>query len=212
MKDLPVFTTDHGVASLGLKQIPYNATAYITLHDSLQTEKLIKECCDFCIAAGAESVYASGHDCFKDYPLHTAILLKQCLRKRLADTDADLIPVQAATLEDFRNLYNDAMKAVHNASFVSTVDAKKILEEGNGYFVYRETKLIGIGVAAGKRIEAIVSVMPGCGEDVLFALNRVLIGPYAEVEVASTNTRALRLYDRLGFETVSVLSEWYKIF
>ena len=211
MKDFPIFTTEHGVASLVLKQIPYNAAAYITLHDTLQPEKLLDDCCAFCKAAGAESIYASGHDYLVKYQLHTVILLKRCMRERLADTDAVLIPIQEAMLDEFRKLYNDAMKVVSNASCMSVVDAKKILAKGNGYLVYRGTTLIGIGIAGGERIDAIVSTRPGCGKDVLFALNRVLSGPYAEVEVASSNVRAVRLYDKLGFQTICELSRWYKI-
>ena len=48
MKDLPLFTTEHGVASLVLKEIPYQKTAYIILRDSLEPEALLKECADFC--------------------------------------------------------------------------------------------------------------------------------------------------------------------
>ena len=42
MKDFPVFTTEYGVASLILKEIPYQGTAYITLQDSLEPEKLLE--------------------------------------------------------------------------------------------------------------------------------------------------------------------------
>lgn len=212
MKDFPIFTTEYGVASLVLKQIPYNASAYITLQDSLQPESLLRECCDFCRAVGAEHIYASGHSCLQNYQVHTMMFLMQCLREKLADTDAILIPVQKETLEQFRKIYNDAMKSVANASYMSVVDAEQILFKENGYFVYRENTLIGIGVAEGKRIDAIVSVVPGCGKDVLLALNRVLSGQHVEIEVASSNTRAVRLYQKLGFQTIGELSRWYKIF
>jgi hypothetical protein len=35
MRDIPMFTTEYGVASLVLKEIPYQAAAYITIQDSL---------------------------------------------------------------------------------------------------------------------------------------------------------------------------------
>ncbi len=34
MRDIPVFSTENGVASLGLREIPYSAEAYITLQDT----------------------------------------------------------------------------------------------------------------------------------------------------------------------------------
>ena len=212
MKDFPIFTTEYGVASLVLKQIPYNASAYITLQDSLQPECLLRECCDFCKTVGAEHIYASGHSCLENYQLHTKILLMRCLREQLADTEAILIPIQKRNLEQFRKIYNDVMKPIANASHMSRIDAEQIFVKENGYFVYRKNELIGIGVAEGNRINAIVSVVPGCGKDIILALNRVLSGLYVEIEVASSNTRAVRLYDKLGFQTVCELSKWYKIF
>ena len=35
MKDFPVFTTQYGVASLIMKEIPYQKTAYVIIRDSL---------------------------------------------------------------------------------------------------------------------------------------------------------------------------------
>ena len=43
MKDFPVFTTENGVASLVLKEIPYRREAYITLRDSRTPEALLEE-------------------------------------------------------------------------------------------------------------------------------------------------------------------------
>ena len=61
MKDFPLFTTENGVASLILKEIPYRSEAYIVLRDARSAEALLRECADFCRACGAEKVYASGH-------------------------------------------------------------------------------------------------------------------------------------------------------
>ena len=47
MKDFPFFTTEHGVATLILKEIPYQETAYIILRDSQEPLALAGECVDF---------------------------------------------------------------------------------------------------------------------------------------------------------------------
>ena len=39
MRNIPVFTTEFGVASLILKEIPYKGTAYVRLQSSLYPEK-----------------------------------------------------------------------------------------------------------------------------------------------------------------------------
>ena len=211
MKDFPFFTTQYGVASLTLKQIPYNGVAYITIQDSADPKKLLQECCDFCRAVGAKSVVASGHCILQMYPMHTSVVAMRCQREGLGDTDAALFPVQKVTLERFRALYNDAMKTVDNAEYMSVADAEGVLQRGNGYFVHRNGELLGIGIAGCERIEAIVAVKPGCGETVLSALNHALSGECVEVEVATSNERAVRLYERLGFVQCKELSRWYKI-
>ena len=212
MKDIPFFTTQFGVASLVFKQIPYNGIAYVTIHDCADLQVLLKECTDFCRAVGAAAVIATGNDGLSEYPLYTSVLKMRCSREQLPDTDAKLFPVQAKTLARFRDIYNEAMKHVCNASYMSYEDAEKVLSEGNGYFVHRDQVLLGIGIADGERINAVVSLIQGCGKDVLLALNHALSGMCVEVEVASENTRAVRLYEKLGFVCCCELSKWYKIF
>ena len=211
MKDFPFFTTQHGAASLELKQIPYNGKAYITLLNSAEPEKLLKECSDFCIAVGARSVFSTGDRYLEKYPYHTSVILMRCMREQLPDTDVSLFPVQNDTLEHFREIYNCGMKNIDNAAYMSSADANKVISDGNGYFVHCDGKLLGIGIAGGERIDAIVAVEPGCGRDVVLALNHALSGTCVEVEVASTNLRAIRLYERLGFVCCKELSKWYKI-
>ena len=53
MKDIPVFTTENGAASLILGEIPYRGQAYIRIQDSLEPESLLKECVSFCRMCGA---------------------------------------------------------------------------------------------------------------------------------------------------------------
>ena len=53
MKDMPVFTTENGAASLILREIPYQQTAYVVLRDTLDPLALAGECADFCRVCGA---------------------------------------------------------------------------------------------------------------------------------------------------------------
>ena len=52
MKDIPVFTTEFGVASLILKEIPYRREAYIRIQTTQQPQELLKECISFCRMCG----------------------------------------------------------------------------------------------------------------------------------------------------------------
>ena len=43
MKDFPIFTTDYGVSSLVLKEIPYKKVAYIRIRDAQQLQSLMNK-------------------------------------------------------------------------------------------------------------------------------------------------------------------------
>lgn len=212
MKDFPVFTTEYGVASLTLREIPYREEAYIRIQAAQEPKMLLEECKSFCRACGAESVYAAGHDILESYPFHTAIWRMCRLSEGLEESDAALWPVLPENAEQWRKLYNGRMKSVPNASFMTLADAEQMLQDGDGYFVHRGGELLGIGRASGEEIRAIVSAKPGAGETVLKTLALLLSGDRIVLEVASENIPAVRLYRRLGFEAVCEISRWYQIF
>ena len=211
MRDFPVFTTQNGVASIVLREVPYKGIAYITLQNTLNPKELLAECVDFCKVAGAEKVYATGHPILENYPIYTSVLKMQQSRENLPETDAALFPLTEKTLEQWHRLYNEKMENVPNASTMTREDANKLLACGAGYFVHRGQNLLGIGIAQGDKIEAVIAVQPGAGEDVLLALCGALFSEQVVLEVASTNKPALKLYDRLGFLKTGELSRWYDV-
>ena len=212
MKNIPLFTTENGIASLTLQEIPHTQKAYICLQSSTEPEKLFQECVDFCRAVGADRIYATGHSCLEAYPLQTVLLQMQRPKAGLPETDACLFPAQENTMEQFRNIYNEKMKNISNAAFLSTMQAKEILKKGSGYFVHRNEELLGIGIASGNTVEAVIALVPGVGPDVLLALTNALFSEDIFLEVASDNIRAIRLYEKLGFIKTKEISRWYKIF
>ena len=211
MKDFPFFTTENGIASVTLKEIPYTKTAYIKILDTLHPERLVEECVGFCKMAGAEEIFGSNHPILEQYPIHTQILQMSRLREGLPETDAALFPVTEQTLDSWREIYNDRMSDVPNFSYMSVSESKALLQRGNGYFVHRGEVLLGIGIASGEKIDVVISVQPGFGEDVLLALNHVLSGDRAVLEVASTNGKAIRLYERMGFMKNCEVSRWFRL-
>ena len=212
MRDIPVFTTENGVASLIFKEIPYTQTAYVRLQSTLEPKAFCDECVEFCRAVGAQMIYATGHEYLENYPLHTAIWEMARSLEGLADTDAAIFPVTEKTLERWRQIYNEAMKDVPNASCMTQAEAQALLRTGDGYFVHRDGQLLGIGKAAGERVDAVVSCVPGAGRTVMLALAHALTGERITLQVASANIRAVKLYEKMGFIPVSEVSKWYKLF
>lgn len=211
MKDLQVFTTEHGVATLILKEIPYQGKAYIILRDSLEPMALAGECADFCRVCGAEEIYAAGSDALSEYPFHTAMWEMSCLRETIPDTDAALFPVQERTLGRWQEIYNRKVRRVPNGAWMTQKDGEEMLKKGDGYFIHRSGVLLGIGRAGAGRIDWVASVTPGGGGDVVKALAHATTEERISLTAASANRKAVALYESLGFLKTTEISRWYRI-
>lgn len=211
MKNIPVFDTEFGVASLFLREIPYRKRAHIKIQSSLEPEKLLAECVAFCRMCGAEWIDAAGHEYLEKYPLITALYSMQIPREAVPDTDACLFPVTEETVAKWLDIYNDRMANVPNAAYMDASDGRDLLKSGDGYFVHRNGELLGIGKAAGDFIDTVIAVKPGGGETVVRALCSLLTGETVRLMVAGANEKAVRLYERMGFVKTRELVRWYRV-
>ena len=130
MRDFPVFPTEHGAASLILKEIPYRKEAYIRIQSTQEPEKLLEECVSFCTACGADKVYAAGHNILETYPLHTSVLQMQGELFISEEEIPAMFPVTEQTVARWRALYNEKMIDVDNASTLEVRDEARILSSG----------------------------------------------------------------------------------
>lgn len=214
MKDFPMFTTEYGVASLVLKEIPYRGQAYVRVLDVQpgQIRELIAECVSFCRMVGADAVYATGQDDLARWPVYTSVYEMQ--GDALVDWEKteNLFPVTEQTVTRWREIYNERMRGVDNAATLESRDEKRILESGGAYFVHRQGELLGIGWLDEGKLLAVASAVPGAGERVMNTLMSLDEGGRLCLEVASTNERAIRLYERLGFIKTREISCWYRVF
>lgn len=211
MRDFPVFTTENGIGSLILKEIPYSGNAYIKIQASQCPEAFLAECMEFCHVAGAKNIYAAGADFLNKFPFHTALWKMQAHTENLPQTDACLFPVSAKTAEQWRTIYNDKMRTIPNSGYISVLDMQKICKDGTGYFVHENGKLLGIGKAEYGKIDVVISLQPGAGRQVVCALAHGVCGELVELEVASANQKAVALYEQLGFTKCAELSRWYHV-
>ena len=130
----------------------------------------------------------------------------------IPETDACLFPVTETTLSKWQEIYNEKMKDIDNAAYMSDKAAEDMLKRGDGYFIHRERELLGIGIASDDRIDCVATVVRGSGREVVGALIQALMCDRVVLNVASTNSRAIRLYESLGFIKTAEISRWYKIF
>lgn len=212
MRDIPVFTTEYGVATLLLKEVPYKQVAFVHIQDVQpgQLKEHIAESVSFCRAAGAERVLATGHEELEQYPLHS-IVYKMSLAYTPQEPEDHLWPVTSETVTHWRELYNKGMRPFENHATLTAFDEKKIVESGGAYFVHRDGKLLGIGWMEQNELLALVSAEPGMGERVARALFTTVAAEQITLEVVSTNERAIRLYERMGFMKTAELRRWYRV-
>ena len=211
MKDIPIFTTDYGVASILLKEVPYRSIAYVRVQDTQPgaLKDLIGECVQFCRAAGAQTVLASGHPAMEDWPCHHSILTMR--GPTWMEPEANLWPVTGDTVTQWREIYNRKMKGVDNAATMTALDEKSIVSSGGAYFVHSAGQLLGIGWIEEGRLLCVAAERPGMGRRVLRTLLTAQGSEWVELEVASTNERAIRLYEGMGFAKTGERSRWYRV-
>ena len=125
---------------------------------------------------------------------------------------ACLFPVTEQTVSRWRSICNERMRPVDNSATLESRDEKKILESGCAYFVHENEELLGIGWIDKGELLVVAAVKPGAGERVMHTLFSMMPGAELTLQVASTNERAIRLYERLGFIRTREISRWYRVF
>ncbi len=211
MKDFPVFTTEYGVASLVLREIPYRQEAYIVIQATESPEELLQECISFCRVCGAEKIYARDHEFLDSYPLHCGIYEMRGDIQMDESRLESLWPVTGENIEKWRGLINERMSGVDNAGTLTKQGEREILDQGGAYFVHRDGTLLGAGWITDEELKIIVAFKKGAGEQVLHTLLSAAPERSLRLQVASTNTRAIRLYERAGFVKTAELRRWYRV-
>ena len=211
MKDFPMFTTEFGVASLVLHEIPYRGEAFILIQDTLQPEELLAECVSFCRICGAEKIYVRGHEIAEKYPLH-CIVYEMRGTARVDETKVEhLWPVTEENVTRWRELMNEKMRPVDNSGTLTKKHEQDILGSSGAYFVHHEGELLGAGWLMGNELLLLCAVKPGSGERVMHTMMSLICGQEMKLDVVSTNERAIRLYEKLGFLKTSEIRRWHRV-
>ena len=213
MKDFPMFSTQTGVSSLILKEVPYRQEAYIHLQDVQEDgfSEHLAECVSFCRMVGAEKIFVTGHAALEQYPLHMQLLEMRGTAWVDQDLLCNLFPVTEETVSRWRQIYNDSMRTVDNAKTLEQRDEAKILSSGGAYFIHDNGNLLGIGWMDDTKLLAVAAVVPGAGKRLMHTLMSLVEGADMIIEVASTNEKAIHLYEAVGFLKTGEVSRWYRV-
>ena len=115
------------------------------------------------------------------------------------------------TVARWRDIYNEKMRPIDNAATMTAFDEKRILESGGAYFVHEDGDLLGIGWLEDTELLAVAAVKPGAGWMVMNTLMSLTEGAQMRLEVASTNEKAIHLYEKLGFFKINEVRRWYSV-
>ena len=214
MKDIPMFTGTHGLASLVLKEITVSGRAYVVVRAiwNGQTEAFLQECLSFCRAVGAEQVYASYGS--EELPaVHAYDMIAMELEKEKLPTGdpVELEPLTPENRQAFLDIYNTCFREMAGASTYGKEDLNRLFDTDCAFLAKKEGKYAAIAEISENGLESI-AVLPefrGLGYDLALAVLPMVPRKTVRLKVASTNEKALALYTRLGFERKEPLSRWY---
>ena len=211
MQDFPMFTTEYGVASLVLREIPYRKEAYIHIQSASEPEALLAECISFCRICGAEKIYARGHEIVEAHPLHCVIYEMGGSVRIQEEMVENLWPVTAETAGRWRDFLNEKMRNVDNSGTLTRQGEKEILDKGGAYFVHRDGNLLGAGWLVDDELMLIAAAKPGDGQRVLHTLLSVSCPEHVRLDVVSTNHRAIRFYEKMGLVKTAEKRRWHRV-
>lgn len=217
MRNIPMFTSSYGLATLILKEIAWNGRAYVLVRSvwNDQTAALLDECRSFCRAVGAEEIYASWDA--EELPAEHAwdMIDMACPKSALPAPRQTVELEQAApeTAEDYLRIYNQCFRDVPAAASYDRKSLEPLYGEELIWLAKVRGQYAAVAEISKEGLEGI-AVLPefrGLGYDLAAAVLRMVPSTEVRLKVASTNVRARRLYDRLGFAEVGISRRWYRL-
>ena len=217
MKNIPMFTSAYGLATLILKEIPWNGHAYILIRSvwNGQIAELLEECRGFCRAVGAEEICASWET--ETLPaVHAFDMLEMTCPKAelpMPQRTVELEQVTPETAEDYLRIYNQCFRQVPAAASYDKKSLQPLYGEELAWLARVDGSFAAVAEISREGLEG-VAVLPefrGLGYDLLCTVLPMVPSLQVKLKVASTNSQAIRLYERLGFAETGVQRRWYRL-
>jgi len=217
MKNIPIFTSSYGVATLILREIPWSGSAYVLVWSvwNGQTAALLEECRGFCRAVGAKAVFAAyeaeelpaGHA----YDMITMTCPKSALPRPLQPVEPE--PLTRENAAAYLEIYNRCFVEVPGAASYDAASLEPLYGQDLAWLVKRDGCWAGVAEISKQGLEGI-AVLPayrGLGYELALAVLPMVPSVTLKLKVASTNRRAIRLYERLGFTPERVEKRWWRL-
>ena len=217
MKDIPIFTGQFGIGTLILREIPYKKCAYVMVRGTKEgmLTDFLKECRQFCTMAGAEWILATADEPLVFLP-HVHDMLELTCRKEILPPPLKPVDLEPVTMEngaEFLRHYNGLFRTIPNAATYAEADLQRILSQEQACLAMVDGQIAGIGEWTDNELCAIgvLSEFRGLGQRLALTILQKMHGEVITLRVSSSNSPALRLYGKLGFDRSRVLSSWYAL-
>lgn len=216
MKNIPLFTSSYGLATLILREISWNGRAYVLVreiwHDGAA---LLEECRAFCLAVGAREVYAAWAEGFETLPAAHAydMLAMSCPKAALPVESLPLEPLSRENADAYLEIYQRCFRDVPSAASYDHKSLEPLYGEDLAWLVPVAGGYGAIAEISKTGLEGI-AVLPehrGLGYPLAATVLQMVPSPVVHLRVASTNHRALALYCRLGFTEDAPARPWYRL-
>ena len=216
MKNIPMFTSPYGIATLILREIPWSGSAYVLVRSvwNDQAAALLEECRGFCRAVVAKAICAA-YDT-EELPAEPAYdMIRMTMSKAvLPETAAiELVPLDRENSSAYLEIYNRCFAAVPSAASYDEDSLKPLYGEDLAWLARVDGKYAGVAEISKEGLEGI-AVLPeykGLGYELALAVLNMVPSPVLRLKVASTNVRAIALYRRLGFSAECVEKRWFRL-
>lgn len=215
MKNIPMFTGQHGLATLIFRELSFSGCAYVMVRAvwNGQTAAFLEECRSFCRAVGAQKVYF----CWEEGELPGAPayeVLVLCREKAGLPPPERTIELETLCPENgavYQEIYNTCFRAVPGASSCDKKDLQRLYGQDCAFLAKVGGQYAAVAEVSKEGLESI-AVLPefrGLGYDWSLTVLPMVPNRQLRLKVASCNERALALYRRLGFEVEKVKNRWY---
>ena len=216
MKNIPVFMSPAGTATLILQEIPRSGRAFILLQTIVPEglQQLTADAKKFCQDCGAKEIFISNaREKLPFSPAYDILILTVQKDSLPAGRPVTLQPLSQENAELYISIYNRCFEGISHAVSYDRSQIRRIKAQDQQAFIAcsADGSPAGIGELHGNELAA-VAVLPeyrGMGKALTLSLLALCPGPEIILTVASDNQRALGLYEKLEFHVKEIESRWY---